>query len=57
MTDLMDIIRGRRSVRRYRGKEIPEYEVLALIPVGYPAKDSAEPKRREIKEFVHYERF
>jgi nitroreductase len=33
------------------------YEVLALIPLGYPAKDSAAPKRREIDEFVHYEKF
>jgi nitroreductase len=33
------------------------YEVLALIPLGYPAKDSAAPKRREIDEFVHYGKF
>jgi nitroreductase len=33
------------------------YEVVALIPLGYPGKDSAAPKRREIKEFVHYEKF
>jgi nitroreductase len=33
------------------------YELLALIPVGYPAKDSAAPKRREIGEFTHHERF
>lgn len=33
------------------------YEVVALIPVGYPAKDSAPPKRREISEFTHYDKF
>ena len=33
------------------------YEAVALIPVGYPAKDSPAPKRREIKEFVHAEKF
>jgi nitroreductase len=33
------------------------YEVVALIPMGYPAKISAAPKRREIAEFTHYERF
>lgn len=34
-----------------------EYEVVALIPLGYPAKDSPAPKRREIKEFMHAETF
>jgi nitroreductase len=33
------------------------YEVVVLIPMGYPAKDSAAPKRREISEFTHQERF
>ena len=33
------------------------YEVVALIPIGYPAKDSPAPKRREIKEFTHTEKF
>lgn len=33
------------------------YELVALIPVGYPAKDSAAPKRREVSEFTHYEKF
>jgi nitroreductase len=37
---------------------VPEgYEILSMIPVGYPAKDSQPPKRREIAEFVHYDRF
>lgn len=33
------------------------YEVVALIPLGYPAKDSPAPKRREIGEFVHHNTF
>jgi nitroreductase len=33
------------------------YELVALIPVGYPAKDSAAPKRREISDFTHYDKF
>lgn len=30
-----------------------DYELVVLIPLGYPAKDSPAPKRREIEEFVH----
>ncbi len=38
--------------------KIPEgYELVVLIPMGYPAKDAATPKRREISEFTHYETF
>jgi nitroreductase len=33
------------------------YELVALIPVGYPAKESAAPKRREVSEFTHYDKF
>jgi nitroreductase len=33
------------------------YQLVALIPVGYPAKESAAPKRREISEFAHYGKF
>ena len=33
------------------------YEVVTLIPLGYPAEDSAAPQRREIGEFTHYEKF
>jgi nitroreductase len=37
---------------------VPEgFEVVSIIPLGYPAKDSAAPKRREISEFTHYENF
>jgi nitroreductase len=33
------------------------YELVALIPVGYPARESAAPKRREVSEFTHYDKF
>ncbi|MFP4477565.1 MAG: nitroreductase family protein [Desulfatibacillaceae bacterium] len=37
---------------------VPEgYEVVALIPAGYPAKESKPPRRREISEFTHHEKF
>ena len=37
---------------------VPEgYELVSLIPMGYPTKESGAPKRREISEFVHYDRF
>jgi nitroreductase len=37
---------------------LPEgYEVVSLIPVGYPAHESAAPKRREVHDFARYERF
>ena len=29
------------------------YELVSLIPLGYPAKDSPAPKRRAIGEFTH----
>jgi nitroreductase len=38
--------------------EVPEgYELVTLIPLGYPAKSSGAPKRREVAEFVHYDKF
>ncbi|MEW6262968.1 MAG: nitroreductase family protein [Thermodesulfobacteriota bacterium] len=38
--------------------KVPEgYELVALIPLGYPAKSPAGPKRREIGEFTHRETF
>jgi len=38
--------------------EVPEgYEAVAMIPVGVPAQESKAPKRREISEFTHTERF
>ena len=33
------------------------YEVVVLIPLGYPAKESPAPRRREVGEFTHYEKF
>ncbi|MBW1802410.1 MAG: nitroreductase family protein [Deltaproteobacteria bacterium] len=34
------------------------YDVVVMIPIGYPAaKDAPAPKRREIEDFTHYERF
>ena len=34
-----------------------DHEVVVLIPIGYPAKDSPAPKRRDITEFTHHDRF
>ena len=37
---------------------VPEgYEVVVLLPVGYPAKIPSAPKRREVEEFTHKEKF
>ena len=37
---------------------VPEgYELTVLIPLGYPAKEGVAPKRREVAEFVHHEKF
>ena len=33
------------------------YELVVLIPMGYPAKTPSAPKRRDIKEFTHYNIF
>ena len=33
------------------------YELPVLIPLGYPAKEPGAPKRREIREFVHFHKF
>jgi len=33
------------------------YEVVALVPLGHPAKVSSPPKRREIAEFTHQGKF
>ena len=34
-----------------------DHEVLVLIPLGYPDQEPKTPKRREIKEFVHYDMY
>jgi len=38
--------------------DLPEdVEVAVLVPVGFPAKSPSAPKRREIAEFIHKERY
>jgi nitroreductase len=37
---------------------VPEgYEVVSLVPMGYPAGESKAPPRKGIEEFVHYDSF
>jgi nitroreductase len=37
---------------------VPEgFEVVSLIPLGYPAKEAKAPPRKNLDEFVHYETF
>ncbi len=37
---------------------VPEgYELVSLIPMGYPAKTGSAPKRREVGEFTHADTF
>jgi len=33
------------------------YELVAIVPMGYPAKISSAPKRREVAEFIHNDTF
>ena len=38
--------------------DVPDaYEVVTMIPLGYPAKSPEAPKRREMKGFVHLDKF
>ncbi|MBW2105582.1 MAG: nitroreductase family protein [Deltaproteobacteria bacterium] len=38
--------------------KVPEgYEAVALVPLGYPAQEVNAPPRKEIGEFIHYDRF
>jgi len=38
--------------------QVPEgYEVVAMIPLGFPSRGTGAPKRMEIPEFVYMERF
>ncbi len=38
--------------------KLPEgYELVSLIPMGYPTKTPKAPKRREIQDFTHYDTF
>lgn len=37
---------------------VPEgYEVVAILPLGYPDHEPPAPKRKNQQEFVHYEKF
>lgn len=36
---------------------VDDYELVALIPLGYPNKDPKAPGRREVSEFTHEGRF
>ncbi len=37
---------------------VPEgFEVVAMFPIGYPAQEPKPPKRKEVKDFVHYDRW
>lgn len=33
------------------------YELVTMIPMGYPAKSSSAPKRREVAEFIHHDKW
>ena len=35
----------------------PGYEQVVLIPMGYPAKISSAPARRDVDEFIHHNTF
>jgi len=35
----------------------PNVEVVAMTPLGYPATEGVAPKRKEITEFVFYEKY
>ncbi len=38
--------------------QVPQgYELVTILPLGYPAQTPKAPKRREIGEFTHYESF
>jgi nitroreductase len=32
-------------------------EVVAMTPLGYPATEGSAPKRKEVSEFVFYEKY
>lgn len=49
---LFDHDKARAAVKAPEG-----VEVVAIVPLGYSAKESSPPKRREIVEFTHYGSF
>lgn len=37
---------------------VPEgYELVAMVPMGYPAQEPKAPKRKEVAEFLHTDKF
>ncbi len=34
-----------------------QHEIVAMIPLGFPARGTGVPKRREVSEFTHREKF
>lgn len=34
-----------------------DYELVCLVPIGYPDHEPSPPPRREVKEFIHHEFF
>jgi nitroreductase len=49
---LFDHDRARRIL------QVPEgFELVTMIPLGYPAKSGSAPKRKEAEEFVHHGRW
>lgn len=38
--------------------QIPEqYELVAMLPLGFPARGTGAPKRKEVSEFIHKDKF
>jgi nitroreductase len=38
--------------------QVPDgYQVVTLVPLGYPAREGKAPARREASDFVHHDRF
>jgi len=52
ITGLFDHDKAREILQVHAG-----FELVSLIPLGFPAKGSGAPKRREISEFTHYDSF
>ncbi|MBT8340631.1 MAG: nitroreductase [Desulfatitalea sp.] len=45
-------------IKAAEAMQVPEgFELVAMIPVGYPAKRGSAPKRREIGDFTHYDKW
>ena len=53
------VIAGLFDHERARGMiDVPDgFELVTLIPLGYPAKVGGAPQRREVHDFVHNDRF